>query len=164
MSRKWCLLLLVILLAVAAPVAAQETRPVIVDTDMVTDDWMAILLILNDPAFSVKAITVTGTGFAYCDAGVEVALGLLALTGYGDVPVSCWTEKPLMGDNAPPAEWRTSMETVEALGLPAGGEPAEQNAVELFTATVENSPEPITVLALGPLTNVGAALGPSRRW
>ena len=155
-------LLFVLLMACACvvvmPAVAQEARPVIIDTDMTTDDWMAILLTLKNADFSVRAITVTGTGFATCDAGVRAALGLLALNNYSDVPVSCWTEQPLMGDNAPPAEWKTTLETVEALGLPEGGQPAEQNAVELFAATVEASPEPITVLALGPLTNVGAAL------
>ena len=83
---------------------------------------------------------------------------MLALTDYGDVPVSCGAEAPLVGDNAPPAEWLTTIETVEALGLPEGGEPVAQDAVALFTSTIQDSPEPVTVLALGPLTNVGAAL------
>ena len=142
----------------ATPVSVEGPVPVVIDGDMTSDDWMATLFVLNDPGFTVEAITVTGTGFAYCDAGVQSALGLLALTGYGDVPVSCGSETPLMGDNAPPAEWRTTMETVEGLGLPAGGDPVEQDAVELFTTTIQESPEPVTVLALGPLTNVGAAL------
>lgn len=159
MSRKWWfLILLACLVTLAAPAAAQETRPVIIDTDMGSDDWMAILHTLNNPDLSVKAVTVTGTGLAYCDAGVRIALGLLALADYGDVPVSCWTEKPLMGDNAFPAEWRTDMAAAEALGLPEGGEPAEQDAVALFTSAVEESADAVTVLALGPLTNVGAAL------
>ena len=142
----------------ASPVSAQDPVPVVIDGDMTSDDWMATLFVLNDPGFTVEAITVTGTGFAYCDAGVQSALGLLALTEYGDVPVSCGSETPLRGDNAPPAEWRTTMETVEGLGLPAGGEPVQQDAVELFTSTIQASPQPVTVLALGPLTNVGAAL------
>jgi pyrimidine-specific ribonucleoside hydrolase len=50
------------------------------------------------------------------------------------------------------------METVEGLGLPEGGEPVVEEAVALFTSTIQESPEPVTVLALGPLTNVGAAL------
>jgi len=147
-----------------AAVSAQATPgtadpvPIVIDSDMISDDWMATLFVLNDPAFTVKAITVSGTGFGYCDAGVASALGLLALTDYGDVPVSCGSETPLQGENAPPAEWRTTLEAVEALGLPEGGAPAEQDAVALFTSTIQDSPEPVTVLALGPLTNVGAAL------
>jgi pyrimidine-specific ribonucleoside hydrolase len=139
-------------------VSAQDPVPVVIDSDMISDDWMATLFLLNDPDFTVKAITVTGTGFAYCDAGVQSALGLLALTDYGDVPVSCGAESPMMGDNAPPAEWRTTVETVEGLDLPEGGDPVAQDAVTLFTSVIQDSPEPVTVLALGPLTNVGEAL------
>jgi inosine-uridine nucleoside N-ribohydrolase len=139
-------------------VSAQDPVPVIIDSDMTADDWMATLLLLNDPDFSVKAITVAGTGFAYCDAGVQAALGLLALAEYGEVPVSCGAESPLMGENAPPAEWRTTIEMVEGLGLPEGGDPVQQDAVALFTSVIQDSPDPVTVLALGPLTNVGAAL------
>jgi inosine-uridine nucleoside N-ribohydrolase len=47
---------------------------------------------------------------------------------------------------------------VEELGLPEGGEPDEHDAVALFTSVIQDSSEPVTVLALGPLTNVGAAL------
>lgn len=157
-----CLALLwglgVVMFGGPATVSAQEPVPVVIDSDMISDDWMATLFLLNDPQFAVKAITVAGTGFANCDAGVRSALGLLALTDYGDVPVSCGAESPLVGDNAPPAEWMTTLETVEALGLPEGGEAAEQDAVALFTSTIQASPSPVTVLALGPLTNVGAAL------
>ena len=157
-----CLVLLSVLgvFSGQADVSAQDGPvPVVIDSDMTSDDWMATLFLLNDPDFAVKAITVSGTGFAYCDAGVQSALGILALADYGDVPVSCGAEKPLQGDNAPPAEWRVTTETVDGLGLPKGGEPAAQDAVELFTSTIQDSPEPVTVLALGPLTNVGAALG-----
>lgn len=143
--------------ATPSPVAAPI--PVIIDSDMISDDWMATLFVLNDPRFEVQAITVSGTGFAAdCAAGTRAALGLLALVEYGDVPVACGAETPLVGDNAPPDEWRTTLETVEALGLPDGGTVVEDDAVTLFTTTVQNSPEPVTVLALGPLTNIGTAL------
>jgi hypothetical protein len=124
----FCLVLLSVLgvfggatgVAAQATPAAQDPTPVVIDADMISDDWMATLFTLNDPQFAVQAITVAGTGFASCDAGVASALGLLALTEYGDVPVSCGSETPLVGDNAPPAEWMTTLETVEA-PRPAGG-------------------------------------------
>jgi inosine-uridine nucleoside N-ribohydrolase len=142
-----------------APVAAQtKPVPVVIDSDMNSDDWMATLAVLNNPHFEVKAITVTGTGFAFCDGGVQAALGILALTDHADVPVSCGSETPLAGNNAPPDEWRTTPETVAGLGLPKGGEPVKEDAAALFTSTIQDSPEPVTVLALGPLTNVAAAL------
>lgn len=59
----------------ASTSAQQDPVPVVIDSDMIPDDWMATLLVLNNPEFSVKAITVAGTGFADCDAGVQAALG-----------------------------------------------------------------------------------------
>ncbi len=143
---------------IALPAAAQTPRPVVIDSDMTTDDFMATLYLLNDPDFSVKAITVTGTGWAFCDAGVRAALGMVALAEYDEVPASCWTDKPLLGDSPVPDDWRTTVEGIDALGLPQGGEASDMDAVELFTSTIQNSPEKVTVLALGPLTNVGQAL------
>ncbi|WP_162909476.1 nucleoside hydrolase [Aggregatilinea lenta] len=144
--------------AFMTPAAAQSPRPVIIDSDMTTDDFMATLLTLKDSNFTVEAITVTGTGWAYCDAGVEAALGIVALADVGDVPVSCWRDTPLIGEHAVPEDWRTTAESVAALGLPEGGQPADQDAVALFTAAVQDSPEKVTVLALGPLTNIAQAL------
>ena len=156
----FCLLLIFgfVLFSTRSIASAREPIPVVIDSDMTTDDWMATLFLLNDPDYAVKAITVAGTGFAYCDGGVRAALGMLAVAEYGDVPVSCGAETPLMGTNAPPAEWRTTLKMVDDLGLPQGGEATGEDAVSLFTSTIQDSAEPVTVLALGPLTNVGAAL------
>jgi pyrimidine-specific ribonucleoside hydrolase len=162
MSKKFVFYILIFGLIgmFASVVSAQDAapRPVIIDSDMITDDWMAILLTFKNPDFDVKAITVTGTGFAYCDAATQIGLGIVALAEAGDIPVSCWRDTPLFGDNAVPDDWRTTIETAAGLDLPEGGEASDMNAVELFTKTLEDSPEKVTVLALGPLTNVGAAL------
>jgi len=145
-------------LAIAIPAAAADPKPVIIDTDMTTDDFMAITYLLNNPNFSVKAITVTGTGFSYCDAGVQVALGMLKLTHYADIPVSCWKDAPwLGGENPVPVDWRTSMESIKSLNLPSGGKASDMDAVALFTKTVQDAPNKIEVLALGPLTNLAEA-------
>lgn len=159
MLRKfaWCLLLLG-LCGSLLPAAAAAPKPVIIDSDMVTDDWMAILLTLMNPDFSVKAITVTGTGWATCDAGVRIASGLVALVQAGDIPVSCWRETPLYGENVIPPDWRITLDAANALGLPEGAAPSSLNAVDLFTATLQAAEEKVTVLAIGPLTNVGQAL------
>ncbi len=162
MRRKLMLLTLLCCLlsafAIIVPAAAADPKPVIIDTDMTTDDFMAIFYIFNDPNFAVKAITVTGTGWSYCDAGVKTALGLVALAKYGDVPVSCWKDTPwLGGDNPVNPDWRTSLQSIKAFNLPEGGKPSELNAVELFTKTVQDTPDKIEVLALGPLTNLAEA-------
>ncbi|MEO8397435.1 MAG: nucleoside hydrolase, partial [Chloroflexota bacterium] len=163
MFKKIPLLLLVccafMILPTTLPAAAADPKPVVIDSDMTSDDYMATLYLLNNPDVSVKAITVTGTGWAFCDAGVRAAQGLVALAAYAsDVPVSCWTDKPLLGDSPVPDDWRTTMAGVDALKLPEGGAKTDLNAVDLFTKTIQDSPEKVTVLALGPLTNVAQAL------
>ncbi len=144
--------------AITAPATAANPKPLIIDTDMTSDDFMAITYLLNNPDFSVKAITVTGSGFSYCDAGVQVALGMLKLTNYADIPVSCWKDTPwLGGDNPVPSDWRTSLESIKSLNLPSGGNVSDMDAVALFTKTIQDAPDKINVLALGPLTNLAEA-------
>jgi pyrimidine-specific ribonucleoside hydrolase len=162
MRRKWMFLTvlgcLLSTFIVTLPAAAADPKPVIIDTDMTTDDFMAIVYLLNNSDFSVKAITVTGTGWSYCDAGVQVALGMLEMTHYSDVPVSCWKDTPwLGGDNPVNPDYRTSLESIKAWNLPEGGKPADMDAVALFTKTVQDAPDKIEVLALGPLTNLAEA-------
>jgi inosine-uridine nucleoside N-ribohydrolase len=153
-----CLLLGCILGMIAVPAAAATPKPLIIDTDMSTDDWMAILLMMKNPDYKVVAITVTGTGWSYCDAGVKAALGLVALMNYGDVPVSCWEENPLGGEANPvPWAYRTSADSLTKYSFPAGGQPAADDAVTVFSNTVKASTDKVTVLALGPLTNIAQA-------
>jgi pyrimidine-specific ribonucleoside hydrolase len=150
----------------APPVAAAtavprqpDARPVVIDTDMAADDWLAILYLLQRPDIAVQAITVSGTGEAHCGPGVANARGLLALAGYPAIPVSCGRETPLRGDHAFPAAWREGSDGLEGLRLPAATGPAETRpAPALLAAVIEAAPRPVTLLALGPLTNVAEAL------
>ncbi|HEX5823244.1 MAG TPA: nucleoside hydrolase, partial [Candidatus Limnocylindrales bacterium] len=80
----------------AAPTTAAAstgpTRPVVIDTDMAADDWLAILLLLGRPDVDVRAITVTGTGEAHCAPGVRNARALVELAGKPPIPVACGRE------------------------------------------------------------------------
>lgn len=134
-------------------------QPVIIDTDMAADDWMAILYLLNRPDIHIKAITVTGAGEAHCEPGVRNAMRLTALAGQPDIPVSCGRETPLQGSHTFPADWRERVDALAGLTLPDNpGSPAPHTAVELLTTTLESSPDKMTILTLGPLTNLAEAL------
>ena len=134
-------------------------RPVLIDTDMAADDWMAILYLLNRPEIRVEAITVTGTGEAHCEPGIKNAMSLAALAEQPDIPVSCGRTTPLQGEHAFPAEWRTRVDTLAGLTLPANPAPVTpQTAVDLLTAKISSMPGEMTILALGPLTNLAEAL------
>jgi inosine-uridine nucleoside N-ribohydrolase len=134
-------------------------RSVIIDTDMAADDWMAILYLLQRPDVSIKAITVTGTGESHCEPGVKHALSLAALAGHPDIPASCGRETPLQGNHTFPADWRTNVDALAGLTLPDNLiSPSPQSAVELLTTTIKSSPDKVTILTLGPLTNLAEAL------
>ncbi|MBC7812163.1 MAG: nucleoside hydrolase [Burkholderiales bacterium] len=133
----------------------QERKPIIVDTDMAADDWMAIMYLLQHPHVEVLAITVTGTGEAHCGPGVQNALDMLALAGHPDIPVACGRETPLQGNREFPDSWRTGVDTLYGLTLPTSpSEPSPMGAVELLIDRIQNSPTNIMLLTLGPLTNI----------
>ena len=71
----------------ARPAAAPT--PVVVDTDMSTDDVLALLYLLGRRDVDVRAVAVSGTGIADCPAGARNAQALLASAGRGDLPVGC---------------------------------------------------------------------------
>lgn len=134
-------------------------RPLIIDTDMAADDWMAILYLLNRSDISIKAITVTGAGEAHCEPGVRNAMRLTALAGQPDIPVSCGRETPLQGNHAFPNAWRENVDALAGLTIPENSaSPSPQSAVELLAATLQSSPDKMTILTLGPLTNLAEAL------
>lgn len=139
--------------------ATSQPRMVVIDTDMAADDWMAILYLLQRPDVTVRAITVTGAGEAHCAPGVRHALGLSALSGYDGIPVACGRETPLQGSHAFPDSWRAGVDGLLGLALPEGQASAsELTAVELLASAIQSSPGKITLLALGPLTNIAETL------
>jgi inosine-uridine nucleoside N-ribohydrolase len=139
--------------------AAASPRPVVIDTDMAPDDLIAILYLLQRPEVRVLAITVTGTGEAHCEPGVSNALGLVALAGENAIPVACGRETPLQGNAAFPDPLRERSDSLLGLSLPEGENPAAgRSAPELLHSTILDSPEPVTLVTLGPLTNLAEAL------
>jgi inosine-uridine nucleoside N-ribohydrolase len=138
--------------------AAPRPRPLVFDTDMGADDWLAALLLLRSPRVEVRAITVTGAGIAHLEPGVRHALGLAALAEKESVPVAAGLERPLRGNRAFPDSWRRGADEVAGLALPANRHlPSAQPAAEVILSA-SHAAERVTLVATGPLTNVAAAL------
>jgi pyrimidine-specific ribonucleoside hydrolase len=135
--------------------------PVVIDTDPGIDDAIALMLALSGPELDVRAVTTVG-GNAGLDRTTENALRLLHLLGRDDVPVGAGADRPLVRRDAQPAE---SIHGADGLGgirldpAPRGAD--RRTAVELVRDVVEGSAEPVTLIALGPLTNVAALLAAS---
>lgn len=133
-------------------------KPVILDVDMAHEDMFAALFLLSHPNVEVKAITVSGTGEAHCGPGVQNALGLVAASGKEDIPVTCGRETPLAGSHEFPAEWRQAADDAYGVTIPTGGVASNLSAPDLIIDTIQNSNEPISIVAVGPLTNIAEAI------
>lgn len=144
---------------VAPHAVAADARPVVIDTDMAADDWLAILYLLGRSDVDVRAITVTGAGEAHCSAGIRNALDLVALAGRPEIPVACGRELPLAGDHAFPTAWRERVDDLLGLTLPENSrEASSESAVALLARIIQGSPQKVHLIVLGPLTNVGELL------
>jgi pyrimidine-specific ribonucleoside hydrolase len=133
--------------------------PVLIDTDVDIDDWMAILYLSMHPNVDLRGITVTGVGACHLTPGTRNALGLLQLNGKPDVPVAKGTNAPLSYSNVFPTSIRGPIDATYNVPLPPNPNgPVSESAVDFLRATLMASPTPMTILAIGGGTNLGALL------
>lgn len=133
-------------------------RTLLVDTDVAADDLVALAFLVSAPNVMLAGITVSGTGEAHCAGGVDVVLRLLDRLDAPDIPVACGRETPLAGTHTFPDAWRERVDAGSGLELDATTRaPSSSTAIELLTALTEEH-EDLTVLTLGPLTNLADAL------
>lgn len=136
----------------------EQRQPVVIDTDVAADDLVAIAFLVASPRVEVLAITVSGTGEAHCEAGVDIVLRLLERLGAPAIEVACGRETPMAGDHAFPDAWRTRVDGGSGLALPeTSRRPAAGDAVQLLSDTAAGV-EDLRVVTLGPLTNLADAV------
>ena len=134
------------------------TVKILIDTDPGIDDTMAILFALRSPEFEITGLT---TVFGNTDVvfTAQNALRLVELEGHDHIPVAQGAGRPLilplrslgklvhgedgMGNTNPP---------------PPKGRLVSQSAAQFIVETVLASPGEITLVPVGPLTNVALAL------
>jgi len=136
----------------------QEIMRVIVDIDAACDDWQALLYLLKHPNVQVLGIGVS-CGVSYVDTGVINTLSILEYLGVYDIPVAAGKETPLVGDHAFPTPWRDASYNFYGLDLPTTTlQPSPLTASDLFISLIESEQGNVTLIGLGPLTNVAIAL------
>ncbi len=136
--------------------AAGSTIPVIFDTDMAIDDWAALLFLLREPGIDLRAISIAGSGESHCEPGEKNALALADLARPGNaVPVACGDPWPLDGYFVFPTAWQEDMDRLSGVPVaPSERRPYDGHAVDLIHAAIEESEQPVVLLATGPLTNI----------
>jgi len=131
-------------------------RRFLIDTDTASDDAVAIVMALRAPDVKVEALTVVAGNVAL-DQAVQNALYTVDVCG-ASVPVYCGLDKPIMR----PLENAADIHGADGMGdcglVLSGRTPAEGRAVDVIVDTILGSPGEITLVCLGPLTNIAAAL------
>jgi purine nucleosidase len=129
----------------SAPNASPKTK-IIIDTDIGddVDDAFAVGLALNSPE-----LEILGTTTAWGDTKLRARLidRLLAETGHADIPVAEGIPTP---SKTPFSQARWAEGGPQAKSHPG--------AVDFLLAQITRHPGEISLVAIGPLTNVGAAI------
>ena len=132
--------------------------PLLVDTDVAFDDWLALAYLVQSPRVALKAVTVAATGEAHPRPGMDTVLRILGLRNL-DTPVTTGRTTPLKGTHRFPLFVRLSMDTRLGIALPkAQRVPEAQDSLSLLTDLIQSSPDKVTLLTLGPLTNIAEVL------
>jgi len=132
-------------------------RRVIIDTDPGTDDALAILLALNSPELQVEAISVV-PGNVDGKQGLENALKLASVAGRCDIPVTAGAQHPLMQKLYTAQYWHGNNGLAD-LQLPASKCKADPRfGPDLIIELVHKYPHEITLVPVGPLTNIALAV------
>jgi purine nucleosidase len=132
------------------------TIPLIIDTDTAQDDCVALLVGLLDPLADLRAITMVAGNVGFDRQILNAHMTLSVAGRLGQVPVYLGCRRPLV------REW-VSAEYVHGDG--AGGlsmdftglEPQRQHGVDALIAHAAAAPGEITVVCIGPLTNIAMA-------
>ena len=150
-------LLASVLLAPALAGTAEPPRKVILDTDPGTDDALAILFALHSPELDVQAITVV-PGNVTLAQGVENALKIVSLAGRCEIPVAAGAERPLL-QTLTTAEFVHGQNGLADIELPPARCKADVRfGPDLIIELVHKYPGEITLLPVGPLTNIALAV------
>jgi inosine-uridine nucleoside N-ribohydrolase len=148
--------LLLPLLAAPTQASASSERWII-DTDMGIDDWAAILLMASKPDSQIRAITTTGNGLATCAAGERNAPRILRLAADRE-PVGCSNNYPMDGTNTYPKQWRDETDSLLDIPVPKAKKQEPRSATGLMKKTLRNSSGKVSILSLGPMSNIAEVL------
>ncbi len=150
MTRSILLATLIAALATTClAVAEPAPKPVILDTDICDDidDTWALALMLQSPELTPRLI-VTAVGNT--EAKAKVVAKFLHRLGRTDIPVGIGIRQ----------HEGTHRQTDWAAGYDLSSYPGtiHKDGVQAMIDTVMNSPQRVTIIAIGPLPNVAAAL------
>jgi purine nucleosidase len=147
---------LAIFLFLASTLSASP-RKIIIDTDPGTDDAMAIMLALNSPELDVRAFTVV-PGNVTAEQGLDNALRMASLANRCDIAIAAGAKHPLFQKLITAEFWHGKNGLANIELAPSKCKVDSRWAPDLIIQMVHASPHEITLVPVGPLTNIALAL------
>lgn len=137
--------------------ALANARQIIFDTDPGTDDALALMLAFNSPELDIRAITVV-PGNVTAKQGLENALRMTSLANRCEVPVAGGAQHPLF-QKLITAEFWHGKNGLANVDLPPSKCKADARfGPDLIIELIHASPHEITLVPVGPLTNIALAI------
>ncbi len=134
-----------------------EPTPILLDCDPGHDDAIALLLALASPEVELLGVT-TVAGNQTLEKTTANALRVLEFVGRGDVPVAAGADRPLARELFI-AAYVHGESGLDGPALPEPqGAPVAQHAVDFLAERILASARPVTLVPVGPLTNVALLL------
>ena len=134
----------------------RQMRRFVIDTDTASDDAVALVMALQAPDVHVEAVTAVA-GNVPLERALQAALYTVELCGKS-TPVYAGLNKPMICPLTT-AEEVHGTDGLGDIGLNLTGRtPADGHAVDVLISTICGSPGEVTLVTLGPLSNVGTAL------
>ncbi len=130
---------------------------VIIDTDPGVDDALALLLAMRSAELKIEAITAVA-GNVPLELTLPNALRMAELAGRTDIPVAAGAKGPLLRRLVTAAYAHGENGLGGAVFPEPTTKPVAEPAPELIRQVVRKYPGEVTLLPIGPLTNIATAL------
>jgi len=163
----WAAITCAVLCPGLPPALAQVPAPVkvILDTDFSIppqDDGLALALAVRSPELQILGVT-TVAGNDTMQRATSDALRELEIAGRTDIPVYRGANRPLVHEKS---DWATTVHgrwwSDEPPPMPPGGfaktQAQAESALDFIIHSVNTNPGQITIIAIGPLTNIATAI------
>ena len=146
------------MIVMALAISASGTgKKIILDTDPGSDDAMAMMLALNSPELDVRAVTVV-PGNVTAKQGLENALRMISLANRCDIPVAAGAQHPLFQKLITAEFWHGKNGLANVELPPSRCKVDGRWGPDLIIEMVHAAPHEITLVPVGPLTNIALAV------
>jgi inosine-uridine nucleoside N-ribohydrolase len=137
-----------------ATAAPAERLPVLLDTDIGEDidDAFALALALASPELDLQAVTTVG---GQAEDRAWIVCRFLTHAGFKGIPVACGREPQPPGLKV---NWQIQYRRHPAPIFDRTQKPVKETAVELLYQKLKEQPGKLTLIAIGPLTNIARLL------